>query len=201
MFSYYLINKPYGYLTQFHDKEGRPVLKELYKFPRGVYPVGRLDLDSEGLLLLTDDKKLTDFLLNPKNNHEREYYVQIEGEATTKELEPLKHGVVIEKQMTKPAKVKLIQEPPFLWKRNPPVRERKTVPTCWISLTLTEGRNRQVRKMTAATGHPTLRLIRYRIIGVTVEGLQPGDVRKITKEELFKPFLQPGEIASQSKKL
>lgn len=188
MFSYYLINKPYGYLTQFHDKEGRPVLKELYTFPRGVYPVGRLDLDSEGLLLLTDDKKLTDFLLNPKNNHEREYYVQIEGMATMDELKPLESGVVIEKQMTKPAKVKLIDEPLFLWKRTPPVRERKTVPTCWISLTLTEGRNRQVRKMTASTGHPTLRLIRYRILGVTVEGLQPGEVRKITKEELFSPL-------------
>lgn len=185
MYSYFLLNKPYGYLTQFHDKEKRPVLKELYRFPKGVYPVGRLDLDSEGLLLLTDDKKLTNFLLHPDNYHEKEYYVQVEGMATEEEIAPLNQGVMIEKKMTRPAVVKLIEEPPFLWPRTPPVRIRKTVPTSWMSITLTEGRNRQVRKMTASIGHPTLRLLRYRIMHATVEDLKPGEVKKISRADIM----------------
>lgn len=179
------MNKPYGYLTQFHDKEGRPTLKDLHRFPKGVYPVGRLDMDSEGLLLLTDDKKLTNFLLHPDNYHEKEYYVQVEGIATEEAIAPLNEGVLIEKKMTRPAIVKLIDEPPWLWQRKPPVRIRKTVPMSWISITLTEGRNRQVRKMTASVGHPTLRLFRYRIMSATVEDLKPGEVKKISRADIM----------------
>jgi len=180
---YFALNKPYGVLSQFTDKEGRRTLKSLYNFPKDVYPVGRLDMDSEGLLLLTNDKFLTNYLLNPKNKHEREYFVQVEGIPTSEALQRLRDGVEIENKKTLPAKVKIIEEPDFP-PRIPPIRERKKIPTSWISITLIEGRNRQVRKMTAAVGFPTLRLVRVRIKNILLGDLKFGEVRELTKTEI-----------------
>jgi len=180
---YFVINKPYGVLTQFTDKENRPTLSSLYKFPNDVYPVGRLDLDSEGLLLLSNDKDLVDYLLNSKNKHERAYYVQVEGVPSKDALEKLRKGVIIKEGKTLPAKAKLIDDPGFP-ERIPPIRVRKTIPTSWISLSLVEGKNRQVRKMTAAVGLPTLRLVRVRIKNILIDGLKTGEVRELTKAEL-----------------
>lgn len=180
---YFLLNKPYGVLTQFTDKENRPTLGSLFEFPNEVYPVGRLDRDSEGLLLLTDDKSLTEYLLNPKNKHEREYFVQVEGTPTEKDLEKLRKGVMLNDGKTFPAKVKLINDP-NLPPRLPPIRERKNITTSWISLTLIEGRNRQVRRMTAAIGFPTLRLVRLRIKNILLGKLKLGEVRELNRHEI-----------------
>lgn len=180
---YFAINKPYGVLSQFTDKEGRRTLESLFNFPKDVYPVGRLDMDSEGLLILTNDKFLTNYLLNPKNKHEREYFVQVEGIPTPEVLQKLSDGLIIEGRKTLPAKVKLIEEPDFP-PRIPPIRERKTIPTSWISITLIEGRNRQVRKMTAAVGFPTLRLVRVRIKNILLGKLKFGEVRELTESEI-----------------
>ncbi len=180
---YYKIYKPYGVLSQFTDESGRKTLKDLYNFPPNVYPVGRLDMDSEGLLLLTDDKSLTDYLLNPRNRHEREYYVQVEGKPEGADIQKLKSGVLIEGKKTLPAKVKLINDPCFD-SRVPPIRERKTIPTAWLSIAIVEGRNRQVRKMTAAIGHPTLRLVRVRIKNVKIGNLKIGEVRELNLSEI-----------------
>ena len=188
---YYIIHKPYGVLTQFTDKDKRPTLAQLYDFPKDVYPVGRLDMDSEGLLILTNDKELTDFLLNPKNRHEREYFVQVEGLPAEDALDKLKQGIVIKGEKTLPAKVKVIEEPGFP-ERIPPIRERKNIPTSWISLTLFEGKNRQVRKMTAAVGLPTLRLIRVRIENIHLTGLARGEVRPLRKEEIESLYKKKG---------
>lgn len=180
---YFKIFKPYGYLSQFTDTEGRRTLTDLYNFPNNVYPVGRLDMDSEGLLILTDDKSLTDHLLNPKNHHEKEYYVQVEGIPTEIALSNLSNGVIIEGKKTLPAKVKLIKDPNFP-PRVPPIRERKSIPVTWLSITITEGRNRQVRKMTASVGYPTLRLVRVRIKNLLLGDLNVGKVRELKLNEV-----------------
>jgi 23S rRNA pseudouridine2457 synthase len=180
---YFLINKPCSVLTQFTDKENRQTLASFFNFPDDVFPVGRLDMDSEGLLLLTNDKPLTDFLLNPKNKHEREYFVQVEGVPKEKDLQKLRKGIILNDGKTLPAKVKIIDEPQFP-PRIPPIRERKNIPTSWISVTLIEGRNRQVRRMTAAIGFPTLRLVRVRILNLTLGSLAPGEVLEISAKEI-----------------
>ena len=182
-FKYFILNKPYGVLSQFTDKEGRKTLGDIYKFPRDVYSVGRLDMDSEGLLLLTNDKSLTNFLLNPVFEHEKEYYVQVEGIPKESSLEKLRNGVLINGKKTLFSKVRKIDEPNFL-QRIPPIRVRKNIPTCWMSISITEGRNRQVRKMTAYIGHPTLRLIRVRIKNLLIDGLLPGSIRKLNSREI-----------------
>jgi len=182
-YHYYIINKPYNVLSQFTDNEGRATLSDYFKGEKDIYPVGRLDKDSEGLLLLTNDNALNSYLLNPANKHEREYYAQVEGVPLKDDLERLKSGVAIEGKITLPAKVKIIDDPGFS-PRSTPIRERKNIPTCWISLTLIEGRNRQVRKMTAAIGHPTLRLIRVRIKNIKLAALAPGEVRLLTSDEI-----------------
>lgn len=182
---YYAINKPYGVLTQFTDGFGRKTLADLFKVPKSVYPVGRLDMDSEGLLILTNDKRAIDFLLNPRNKHEREYFSQVEGIPTVLELKKLEVGVIIEKRLTLPAKVKIIKQPE-IWERVPPIRKRNNIPTSWISLVISEGRNRQVRKMTAAIGHPTLRLIRVRIKNILLNDLKPGEIRQLKINEIEK---------------
>ncbi len=182
-YKYFVINKPYGVLSQFTDSEGRRTLKDFGPFPKSVYPVGRLDKDSEGLLLITNDKSITDFLLNPKYKHEKEYFAQVEGIPTEEALEKLRDGVVIEGKKTLPAKVKIIDDPGF-HERITPIRERKSIPTTWISLTITEGRNRQVRKMTAAVGFPTLRLVRVGIKNISLNNLKLGEVRILTVEEI-----------------
>lgn len=182
---YFILNKPYGYLSQFTGSKGKKTLKDLYKFPNGVYPVGRLDMDSEGLLLLTDDKKLTEFLLNPNNLHEREYYVQVEGIPSEDDLKELERGVIIEGRNTLPAKACILN----IFKiesRVPPIRVRKNIADTWISIIIHEGKNRQIRKMTAAIGYPTLRLIRIRIKNIRLGKLNPGCVRELTPVEIKK---------------
>lgn len=174
--------KPYGVLTKFTDAEGRPTLADFVDVPN-VYPVGRLDMDSEGLLILTDFGVLNQRLTDPAFRHPRTYLVQIERTPDEVALEQLRAGVVIEKKMTLPAHVELLHYEPDLPPRDPPVRFRKSVPTAFLKMTLYEGRNRQVRKMTAAVGHPTLRLIRISSGPIQLAGLQPGEWRDLTEED------------------
>ena len=173
-----LFNKPYGVLCQFTDDSAagtRPTLAPFIDVP-GVYPAGRLDLDSEGLMLLTDDGRLQARIADPKFKMPKTYLAQVEGEVTEASLLALRRGVTLKDGPTLPAEAERI-DAPTLWPRDPPIRFRKSVPDCWLRLTLREGRNRQVRRMTAAVGHPTLRLIRWRIGDWTVEGLEPGQWR------------------------
>jgi len=175
-----LFNKPFAVLSQFTDRgsEGaRETLSDYIHVP-GVYPAGRLDRDSEGLLLLTDDGRLQARIAEPKHKMPKSYLVQVEGEIDDAALDRLCKGVMLKDGMTKPAKAERIDHPQ-LWQRDPPVRFRKSVPDCWIKLTISEGRNRQVRRMTAAVGFPTLRLVRWSIGDWTVEGLAPGEWREI----------------------
>lgn len=174
-----LFNKPYNVLSQFTDAgtgSARATLSDHIDIP-GVYPAGRLDLDSEGLLLLTDDGRLQARIADPRFKLPKTYLVQVEGDPADADLEPLRRGVRLKDGMTRPAKVERIAAPD-LWPRDPPVRFRKTVPDCWLRLTITEGRNRQVRRMTAAVGYPTLRLVRWSIGDWTLDGLQPGEWRE-----------------------
>lgn len=175
-----LFNKPCGVLSQFTDRgtqTSRPTLSHHIDVP-GVYPAGRLDRDSEGLLLLTDDGKLQARIADPKHKMAKTYLVQVEGDAAETSLDQLRQGVRLKDGMTRSAEVERIAEP-ALWPRDPPVRFRKTVPDCWLQISIREGRNRQVRRMTAAIGHPTLRLVRWRVGDWTVEGLQPGQWREV----------------------
>lgn len=180
---YYLAYKPFNVLTQFSDAEGRDTLKVLdYHFPRDVYPVGRLDRDSEGLLFLTNNARVNHQLLNPRFGHEREYWVQVEGVPTPEALHTLATGVQIKGHFTLPCQAQVIAEPD-LPPRDPPVRFRQHIPTTWLSLVLREGKNRQVRRMTAAVGFPTLRLVRVRMENLDLGTLQPGAVRELSAEE------------------
>ncbi len=172
------LNKPYGVLCQFTDPEGRPTLADHVKEP-DVYAAGRLDSDSEGLLLLTDDGPLVTRLSDPKSGTLKRYLAQVEGEVTEEALDRLREGVELKDGMTLPADAFLSAEPDWLWPRDPPIRHRLNVPTSWIELGLREDRNRQVRRMTAAVGFPTLRLIRIAIGGQELAGLQPGEMRMI----------------------
>jgi len=185
---YFSIYKPYLVLSQFSPVDGKKTLSDFFSLPKDVYPVGRLDHDSEGLLILTNDSKLNHQLLDPKHKHEREYYVQVEGSITKEALHKLEQGVEIsvdgKKHKTQPSKAKAFVNDPRLPERNPPIRFRQEIPTSWISLTLTEGKNRQVRRMTAQVGFPTLRLVRYRIERITLEGMQPGDIVELSKEDI-----------------
>ncbi|HYG06176.1 MAG TPA: pseudouridine synthase [Stenotrophomonas sp.] len=170
-----MFNKPYGVLTQFSDRgaTGRRTLAE-FGLPAGVYAAGRLDMDSEGLLLLTDDGGLAHKLTDPRHKQPKTYWVQVEGQPSDLQLDALRRGVVLNDGPTRPAQVRLLAAPPDLWPRDPPVRFRKTVPDAWLEITISEGRNRQVRRMTAAVGLPTLRLVRWSIGRWTLSGLAPG---------------------------
>ena len=170
-----LFNKPFGVLSQFTDAKSptpRPTLSAFVDVP-GVYPAGRLDRDSEGLLVLTDDGKLQARIADPKNKMSKTYLVQVEGAPTDADIAPLRDGVTLKDGPTRPAKVRLI-DPPALWERDPPVRFRKSVPDTWIEVTISEGRNRQVRRMTAHIGFPTLRLVRWRVGNWTLDGIASG---------------------------
>lgn len=172
-----LFNKPYGVLSQFRAADGRHGLEDYLDVP-GVYAAGRLDADSEGLLVLTDDGRLQHRLTDPRHKLAKTYRIQVEGAPDAGALERLRSGVILDGRPTLPAKVSLIAEPADLWPRSPPIRERKAIPTAWLEITLTEGRNRQVRRMTAAVGLPTLRLIRWAVGLWTVAGLAPGKWRQ-----------------------
>jgi 23S rRNA pseudouridine2457 synthase len=186
-YRYLLFYKPYDVLCQFIDRDSatpdRRTLQDYISVP-DVYAVGRLDRDSEGLLLLTDHGQLQHRLSNPKFAHTRTYWVQVECTPDEVALEQLRSGVVIQDYRTRPAEVTLLSTEPALPPRDPPIRFRKTVPTAWLEITLTEGRNRQVRRMTAAIGFPTLRLVRCKIVHLTLAGLQPGQWRDLDPEEL-----------------
>lgn len=175
--SLYLLNKPFNVLPTFTDDQGRDTLAQFIDVPK-IYAAGRLDYDSEGLLVLTSDGELQHRLAHPKFKLPKTYWVQVEGSMTEEALEHLKNGVNLKDGRTRPAKAKLIEidEP---WPRTPPIRERKNIPTNWIQLTISEGRNRQIRRMTAAVGFPTLRLIRYAVGEWTIDDLAPGEWRKV----------------------
>jgi 23S rRNA pseudouridine2457 synthase len=181
-------NKPYGVLSQFtSDGSNNRTLAE-FGFPKGVYALGRLDADSEGLLLLSDEPELNRRLLEPRNQHAREYWVQVERVPEAKSLERLQRGVIIQGRKTLPCRARILDPQPDLPPRDPPIRFRKQVPTCWLGLELTEGKNRQVRRMTAAIGYPTLRLVRVRIGELDLGDLANGRWRELREEERSKVF-------------
>ncbi|MFQ3326916.1 MAG: 23S rRNA pseudouridine2457 synthase [Salibacteraceae bacterium] len=183
-FRYFIFYKPFGYLSQFTDEDGNPGLSKLIDLPKDIYPIGRLDKDSEGLLLLSNDKKLNFKLLNPENNHNRTYWVQVDTVVTTEAILALENGVSIKvgktQHQTKPCVAKII-DTPTLPVREPTVRFRKNVPTSWIEITLTEGKNRQVRKMCAAVGFPCLRLVRVSIERLELQNMKVGQLREVKK--------------------
>ena len=182
-YRYIAVFKPYDVICQFSDAIGRLTLKDYVPIP-GIYPVGRLDRDSEGLLLLTDDGRLAHRLTDPRFEHPKRYLVQVERIPDPIALESLRRGVVLKDGRTRPAHAEVLAEPPALPDRSVPIRFRKNVPTAWLRLTIREGRNRQVRRMTAAVGHPTLRLVRTAIGPITVGDLAPGQWRELNAQEL-----------------
>ena len=189
MSRYFVIYKPYHVLSQFSAEGGKQTLQDFFSVPSDVYPVGRLDYDSEGLLILTNDTTLNHRLLNPVFEHSREYWVQVEGNISLTAIEQLRAGVAIsinsQSYRTKRCEANIIDGQPNVAERNPRIRFRKNIPTSWVSLILTEGKNRQVRKMTAAVGYPTLRLIRVRVEQLTVYSFQPGEMRELSREDIY----------------
>jgi len=189
MHQYYVVYKPFQVLSQFTSQEGKQTLKDFFPVPGDVYPVGRLDFDSEGLLILTNDTALNHRLLNPRFAHEREYWVQVDGAITPEAIRTLESGVTItvdgKPYQTKRCIVQLFETPPAVPDRHPPIRYRANIPTTWIRMILTEGKNRQVRKMTAQAGFPTLRLLRYRIEKLELAGLKPGEMRSPNRNEMY----------------
>ena len=183
-FKYIMLFKPFGYLSQFTGEEGQKTL-ESFNLPEGVYAAGRLDKDSEGLLILTNDGPFIKNFLDPNSGHERTYWVQVENIPKSEDLIRLEKGVVIKGGNTRPCKVKLLTTSPNLLDRNPPIRERKNIPTAWLEITLIEGKNRQVRRMTATIGHPTLRLVRVRMGNLKLQDIKPGEWREISKKEIL----------------
>ena len=188
MKSYILFYKPYGVLSQFSQESSHKALCDFGPFPKDIYAAGRLDADSEGLLFLTNDTVVNHRLTDPKFGHERTYIVQVEGIPDNDDLALLSSGIMIGTKRTKPAVVRLIDNTPNFPERAVSIRFRKDIPTSWLEMTLREGRNRQVRKMTAAIGHPTLRLVRTSITFLTLKNLNPGEHRELTSEEIKKLY-------------
>ena len=190
MFRYFITYKPFEVLSQFTSQEDKKTLKDYFHVAKDIYPVGRLDYDSEGLLLLTNDKSLNHRLLHPAFAHEREYWVQVDGNLTQQALQRLENGVDIsidgKIHHTKKCIASLFETDPIVEPRNPPIRFRKEIPTPWIKLILTEGINRQVRKMTASMGFPTLRLLRYRIESIDLGNLKPGEMKELSQKSIYK---------------
>jgi len=182
-------NKPFDVLPQFTDHENRQTLADFIRVP-DIYPAGRLDKDSEGLLLLTDDGQLQNRISHPNHKLEKTYWVQVDGEMTPQAIEQLCMGIELKDGKTKPAKARIMDEPEMLWERNPPIRVRANIPTSWVELKISEGKNRQVRRMTAAVGFPTLRLIRYAIGPITLDGLKLGEYNTLDEEKLWALFLK-----------
>ncbi len=191
---YYLLYKPFQVLSQFSSEGGKKCLKDIIEVEKDVYPVGRLDYDSEGLLLLTNDTSINHQLLHPSFEHKRTYWVQVDGAITADAASQLAKGVAINidglQYKTKPAVVQLLPDDINVPDRNPPIRFRKTIPATWASITLTEGKNRQVRKMFAAVGFPVLRLIRAQLGNYTIEKMQPGDLLSLTEQEVKAGFFR-----------
>jgi len=190
MHCYFIIYKPYMALSQFTSLHGKQTLADFFSVPKDVYPVGRLDEDSEGLLILTNDAALNHKLLNPAFAHEREYWAQVDGAITQQAINQLRAGVEIavdgKLYKTKHCFAELITGEPAAPPRTPPIRYRKEIPAPWLKLILTEGKNRQVRKMTAKVGYPTLRLIRYRIEQLMLHNMQPGEILSLPKNTVYK---------------
>lgn len=180
---YIAFYKPYGVLTQFTGEGGDRTLAD-FNLPKNVYAAGRLDKDSEGLLILTDDGVFNQKLTNPKSNKEKTYYVQVENIPTEESLSQMRRGLKIKDYTTKPCKVRILDDPGFE-ERDPPIRERKSIPTCWIEIKISEGKNRQVRRMTAKIGHPTLRLIRISMGKLQLGSLKQGEWREVEKSEIL----------------
>jgi 23S rRNA pseudouridine2457 synthase len=194
-FFYYVFNKPYNVICQFSPQEDKKTLADFLKISKDVYPAGRLDYDSEGLLLLSNDNALKARLLDPAFAHEREYLAFVEGVPDRYEMDRFREGLAIEGYKTKPAHIEIAEQPDWLTDRIPPPRTYETKAYSWLRITLTEGKNRQVRKMTAAIGHPTLRLLRVRIMNIKIDGIAPGDYRALTKVEIteLKKLLAAGD--------
>ena len=182
-YDYHIVYKPYQVLSQFTSADGKQCLKDVFQVKRNVYPVGRLDYDSEGLLMLTNDASLNHKLLHPGFLHRRTYLAQVEGAVTDAALNTLQQGITItidgKAYRTAPCSAVRLSEEPEVPQRNPPIRYRKNIPVCWVKITLTEGKNRQVRKMLATVGFPVLRLIRYAIENITLGDMQPGDIKTL----------------------
>jgi len=191
-------NKPYGALSQFTSDGSKNRALAEFGFPKNVYPIGRLDADSEGLLLLSDEPAWNDRLLHPRHAHEREYWAQVERIPFAESLKKLERGLIIEGRKTLPCRAWMLEPQPSVAPRVPPIRFRKTVPDCWIGLELIEGKNRQVRKMTAAIGHPTLRLMRMRIGNLWLGDLAPGKWRELTEEERAKTKMEDRGLQKHS---
>ena len=176
-------HKPYGVLSQFQAEDPRHRTLAAFGFPPRVYPIGRLDADSEGLLLLSDEPALNERLLHPRHAHAREYWVEVERVPSTRALRDLERGVIVQSRRTLPCRARVLDPTPVVAPRVPPIRVRKSVPTCWIALELVEGKNRQVRRMTAAIGHPTLRLIRVRMGAFELGDVAPGEWRELSQRD------------------
>ncbi len=195
--SYFVIYKPYQVMSQFSPSGDKKTLKDYFDVPKDVYPVGRLDFDSEGLLILTNDTSLNHQLLHPQNEHEREYWAQVDYAVLPSSIQQIQQGVAInidgKMYQTKPCQASLILPEPQVPDRFPPIRFRKEIPTTWLQLILKEGKNRQVRKMTAAIGHPTLRLIRYRIEQIKLGTMQPSDMIEMDESTIKKALFKNGK--------
>jgi 23S rRNA pseudouridine2457 synthase len=192
-----LLNKPFRVLTQFTSEDGKATLRDFVHAP-GMRAAGRLDYDSEGLVLLTDSGALQTQLADPRWKQGKTYFVQVDGEIDEPALERLRRGVTLNDGPTLPAEAERVDEPEWLWPRDPPIRFRKEIPTSWLKLTIREGRNRQVRRMSAAVDHPTLRLIRYGVGPWTVDGLAPGESRRVPPTEVEKFTSQYRPAASRA---